>query len=83
MALITLLIQYWKWFQTGEWQGAPLVGFVPHGLVKWAAAKQGGFLGLKQLVLGLLSVHASIWFFVSGCLCTFVLYAIAKPWLKD
>ena len=83
MALLTLFIQYWKWFQTGEWPGAPFADFVPRGLVQWAAAKEGGLSGLREFVLGMLSLHASVWFFVSGCVITFILYEITKPWLRD
>ena len=83
MAILIFLIQYWKWFQTGEWQGAPFAQFVPVGLVQWAATKQGGLLGLKEFVQGMLSVHASVWFFVSGCVLSVILSELAKPWLKD
>jgi len=83
MAILIFLTQYWKWFQTGEWPGAPLADFVPRELISWAADKQGGLLALKKMVLGLLSLHASVWFFVTGCVCTIVLYEITKPWLKD
>ena len=27
MAILIFLIQYWKWFQTGEWQGAPFAQY--------------------------------------------------------
>jgi len=40
-------------------------------------------LGLKEFVQGMLSIHASVWFFVSGCVFTAALYEIAKPWVKD
>jgi len=83
MALSLLLIQYWKWFQTGEWQGAPLAEFVPRGLVQWAVAKEGGLLGFKEIVLAALSIHASVWFFVSGCVITFIFFELTKPLLKD
>jgi hypothetical protein len=83
MAILIFLIQYWKWFQTGEWQGAPFAQFVPAGLVQWAATKEGGLLGLKEFVQGMLSVHASVWFFVSGCVLSVLLSEIAKPWLKE
>jgi hypothetical protein len=83
MAILIFLVQYWKWFQGGEWQGAPFAQFVPVGLVQWAATKEGGLVGLKEFVQGMLSIHASVWFFVSGCALTALLYEIAKPWLKD
>jgi len=83
MAILIFLIQIWKWFHTGEWPGAPFADFVPSALVQWAATKQGGLLGLKEFVQGMLSIHASVWFFVSGCVFTAALYEIAKPWLKD
>ena len=83
MAIVIFLTQYWKWFQTGEWQGAPFAEFVPSALVQWAATKEGGLLGLKEFVQGMLSIHASVWFFVSGCALTAGLYEIAKPWLKE
>jgi hypothetical protein len=83
MAALIFLIQYWKWFQTGEWQGAPFAQFVPAGLVQWAATREGGLLGLKEFVQGMLSIHASVWFFVSGCVLTVLLSEIAKPWLKN
>ncbi len=83
MAILVFLIQYWKWFQTGEWQGAPFAQFVPAGLVQWAATKEGGLLGLKEFVQGMLSVHASVWFFVSGCVLSVLLSELAKPWLKE
>ncbi len=83
MAILIFLIQYWKWFQTGEWQGAPFAQFVPVGLVQWAATREGGLLGLKEFVQGMLSVHASVWFFVSGCVLSVLLSELAKPWLKD
>ena len=83
MAILIFLIQYWKWFQTGDWPGAPFAQFVPSALVEWAATKEGGMLGLKEFVQGMLSVHASVWFFVSGCVFTYVLLEITKPWLKD
>ncbi len=77
-----LLGQFWGWLQTGEWQEAPFAEFVPQGLVKWAVAKEGGLLGLKKLVVTLLSLHASLWFFTAGLFCSLLLYEIAKPWLK-
>jgi hypothetical protein len=83
MAILIFLIQYWKWFQTGEWQGAPFAQFVPVGLVQWAATREGGLLGLKEFVQGMLSVHASVWFFVSGCVLSVLLSELAKPWLKE
>ena len=83
MALGILLIQYWKWFQTGEWHGAPMAEFVPQPLLQWAAANEGGLLGLRGFVLASLSIHASLWFFVSGCFCTYILMEITKPLVKD
>lgn len=83
MAAGIFLTQYWKWFQTGEWPGAPMAAFVPQPLVQWAATKDGGLLGLKKFVLASLSIHASVWFFVTGCVCTFLLMEITKPLLKD
>ena len=83
MALGILLTQYYRWFQTGEWRGAPMAGFVPQPVIQWAAAKEGGLLGLKEFVLASLSIHASVWFFVTGCVCTFLLMEITKPLLKD
>jgi hypothetical protein len=82
-AILIFLSQYWKWLQSGEWPGAPLAHFMPRELLTWAAEKQEGLLTLKKTVLGLLSLHASVWFFVTGCVCTIVLYEITKPWLKD
>jgi hypothetical protein len=63
MALSILLIQYWKWFQGGEWQGMSLAEFVPQPLFQWAVA--------------------SVWFFVTGCVFTFILFELTKPLLKD
>lgn len=83
MALSILLIQYWKWFQGGEWQGMSLAEFVPQPLFQWAVAKEGGLLGLKKVVLAALSIHASVWFFVTGCVFTFILFELTKPLLKD
>lgn len=83
MAVGIFLTQYWKWFQTGEWHGAPMAEFVPQPLIQWAAARDGGLLGLKEFVLAALSIHASVWFFVTGCVCTFLLMEITKPLLKD
>ncbi|MEE9120124.1 MAG: hypothetical protein V3U56_02405 [Syntrophobacteria bacterium] len=83
MALGILLTQYWKWLQTGEWHGAPMGEFVPQPLVQWAVAKEGGLLGLKEFVLASLSIHASVWFFVTGCVITFILFELTKPLLKD
>ena len=76
MAAGIFLTQYWKWFQTGEWPGAPMAEFVPQPLIQWATAKEGGLLGLKEFVLASLSIHASVWFFVTGCGCTFLLMEI-------
>jgi len=83
MALSILLIQYWKWFQTGEWQGMPLAQFVPQSLIQWAVAREGGLLGLKETVLAALSIHVSVWFFVTGCVFTFILFELTKPLLKE
>mgnify|MGYP001028026115 FL=1 len=83
MALSIFLFQYWKWFQTGEWPGMPLVQFVPQPLLQWAAAREGGLLGLRETVFAALSIHASVWFFVTGCVFTFLLYELTKPLLKD
>lgn len=83
VAVLILFSQYWKWFQTGKWQGAPFAHFVPAGLVQWAATNEGGLLGLKEFLQGMLSIHASVWFFVSGFVLTVILSEIAKPWLKD
>ncbi len=83
VAVAILLNQSWRWWQTGQWQQASLAGFVPRELVAWAVAKEGSLLGLKELVHVLLSLHASVWFFVVGWTCTFVLYEMAKPWLKE
>jgi hypothetical protein len=83
MAVAIFLSQYWKWFQTGEWHGAPMTEFVPQPLIQWAVAKEGGLLGLKEFVLASLSIHASIWFFVTGCVCTFLLMEITKPLLRE
>jgi hypothetical protein len=83
MALSLLLIQYWKWFQTGEWPGMPLAEFVPQTLLEWAVANEGGLMRLKEMVLAVLSIHASVWFFVTGCVFTFILFEFAKPLLKD
>jgi hypothetical protein len=83
MALSIFLIQYWTWFQTGEWPGMPLAQFVPQSLVQWAAAREGGLLGLKETVLAALSIHASVWFFVTGCVFTFILFELTKPLLRD
>ena len=83
MALSILLIQYWKWFQGGEWRGMPLAEFVPQTLFQWAVTKEGGLLGLKEIVLAALSIHASVWFFVTGCVFTFILFELTKPLLKD
>jgi hypothetical protein len=83
MALSIFLIQYWKWFQTGEWPGMPLAQFVPQSLVQWAAAREGGLLQLKETFLAALSIHASVWFFVTGCVFTFLLFELTKPLLKD
>ena len=77
-----LVGQFRGWLQTGEWKEAPIAQFVPPGLVKWAVAKEGGLLGLKKLVLTLLSLHASLWFFTAGLFCSLLLYEVAKPWLK-
>ena len=77
-----LLGQFLKWKNTGEWQEAPIAQFVPQGWVKWAVAQEGGLLALKRLLLALLSLHASLWFFTAGIVCTLFLYEIAKPWLK-
>jgi hypothetical protein len=74
--------QFWRWLHYGEWKEAPIAQFVPKNLVDWAVAKEGGLLGLKNLVLTLLSLHASLWFFATGLFCSFLLYEIAKPWLK-
>ena len=78
-----LLGQVWHWVNTGEWQAAPIAQFVPQGLLRWAVQKEGGLFGLKKLVQTLLSLHASLWFFAVGLICTLLLYEIAKPWLKD
>ena len=78
-----LLSQFWKWLHTGDWPAAPIAQFVPQQLVKWAAEKEGGMLGLKKLVLTLLSLHASLWFFAAGLVCTLLTYEIAKSWLRD
>jgi hypothetical protein len=83
MALSIFLIQYWTWFQTGEWPGMPLAQFVPQSLVQWAVTKQGGLLGLKNMVFAALSIHASVWFFVTGCVLTFILFELTKPLLRD
>lgn len=83
MALSIFLIQYWKWFQGDEWQGMPLAQFVPQTLLQWAVAKEGGLLGLKEMVFAALSIHASVWFFVTGCVITFILFELTKPLLKD
>ena len=83
MAILIFLIQYWKWFQTGEWPEAPFADFVPSALGQWAVTKEGGLLALKEFVQGMLSIHASVWFFVSGCVLSVLLSEIAKPWLKD
>jgi len=83
MAFVVLYGQFWRWLHAGEWPEAPLAQFVPQELVKWAVAKEGGLLGLKKLVLTLLSLHASLWFFTAGLLCTLLLYEITKPWLKE
>ena len=82
MALGILLTQYWRWFQTGEWHGAPMAEFVPQPLLQWATAKEGGLLGLKEFVLASLSIHASLWFFVSGCVCTYILMEMTRPLVK-
>jgi hypothetical protein len=82
-ALALLLIQCWRWWESGVWKPTPLAEFVPPVLVEWAATKDGGIVGLKNLVLSLLSLHASVWFFVGGCLSTLLLSEMAKPWLRD
>ena len=82
MASGVLLSQFWGWLHTGEWHEAPIAQFLPQELVKWAVAGEGGLTGLKKLVLTLLSLHASLWFFTAGLLCSLLLYEIAKPWLK-
>jgi len=78
-----ILIQGLRWWESGEWKPTPLADFVPPVLVEWAVTKDGGIVGLKKLVLLLLSLHASVWFFVGGCLCTLLLSEMAKPWLGD
>ena len=82
-AILVLVIQCWQWWQRGEWQKAPIADFLPLELVEWTVVKEGGVSGLRKLTLSLLSLHASVWFFVGGCVCTLVLYEITKPWLKD
>jgi hypothetical protein len=82
-ALGVLMIQAWRWLHTGEWEQAPLADFLPRELVVWALAKEGGMLGVKRIVLTLLSLHASLWFFAGGILCTLLLYEMAKPVLKN
>lgn len=81
-AAAILLIQCWRWLQTGEWQKAPMGEFLPKELTEWAIAKEGGLLWLKKIVLSLLSLHASLWFFAAGLVCTLFLYEMAKPMLK-
>jgi hypothetical protein len=83
LAAGVLLSQCWKWWETGVWHNEPLAGFVPSVLVEWTVMKEGGLLGLRKLVLTLLSIHASVWFFMVGWACTFLLYQLAKPWLKE
>jgi hypothetical protein len=82
MAILIFLIQCWKWFQTGEWPGAPFADFVPSALVQWAVTKEGRLLALKEFVQGMLSIHASVWFFVSGCALTAGLYEDSKAVAK-
>ncbi|UCG12317.1 MAG: hypothetical protein JSU72_17750 [Deltaproteobacteria bacterium] len=83
LAAIVFAIQLIKWSQRGEWEGMPIAGFMPQGLVQWAVSEQGGMLGLKKVVLSFLSLHASVWFIIVGWTCTVLVYELTKNWRKD